>query len=478
VHGQGALHGLHNEQAVSGRVAVDPYGQGPARRSRPHLYSGVSLRGAGAVHRLSHEINETITDPLQGANRDWIDSGGNEIGDECAGNYGPQLGTFDQGIGYGPQPYNTVINGHDYYTQTEFSNSAYAALGVGNGCVQTPFGAVPMTGARTRTHNVTSVSSDVSLDASPAAVPADGTSTSTVTITDLDADGEPVAGDQMFLSTRLDVASTLTQGTCGNLGNPRGQTATTDANGQFAVTYTATTDNAECYVEATDLSQGTTNEVLIYQGTDNADAPTVTQTTPASLTAGGPAVTFTATGTNPADDNALADARFDLHLTGDSSGSTGIDASDLMLSYKDGATNGQFVNVPLSGSTADGGTIDGFVIPDMAQALPADASRTATFQLALAAGAPNTATTGSPLTIETDLDNYNPADGSAGNLDYTTGDVPVAAHPDARLLELDAAGGRCWRAGLTGPPAALPRLSPRCRSRRWRGRYGRRWSHW
>jgi hypothetical protein len=250
-----------------------------------------------------------------------------------------------------------------------------------------------------------------------------------VTITDLDANGEPVAGDQMFLSTRLDVASTLTQGSCGNLGNPRGQTATTDANGQIVVTYTATSDNAECYVEATDLSQGTTNEVLIYQGADEGDAPAVTQSLPASLTAGGPAVTFTATGTNPSGAGDLADARFDLHFTGDSHDSTGLNASDLMLSYKDGATGGQFVNVPLTGTTASDGQIDGFVIPDTAQSLPAGGSRTATFQLALASGAPDTATTGSPLTVETDLDNYNPADGSAGTLDYATGPLPVAANP-------------------------------------------------
>jgi hypothetical protein len=404
-----------------------------------------SEAGSATINTLSHEINETITDPLQGANRDWIDSGGNEIGDECAGNYGPALGMFDQGIGFGPQPYNTVINGHDYYTQTEFSDAAYAALGVGKGCVETPYVA-PMARAHARENargnsrgnserrsraldGTNAVSSDVSLDASPAALPADGSATSTVTITDLDANGEPVAGDQMFLSTRLDVASTLTQGSCGNLGNPRGQTATTDANGQIVVTYTATTDNAECYVEATDLSQGTTNEVLIYQGSDDSDAPTVTQTTPGSLIAGGPAVTFTATGVNPSGNADLADARFDVHLTGDSNGSAGLNASDLMLSYKDPATNGQFVNVPLSGTTAGDGQIDGFVIPDTAQALPAGASRTATFQLALAAGAPDTATTGSPLVIETDLDNYNPADGSAGTLDYTTGSVPVVANP-------------------------------------------------
>jgi hypothetical protein len=69
---------------------------------------------------LSHETLESITDWAGNA---WYDSGGSEIGDECAYVYGNLLGqTNGSGTGY-----NQVINGHYYYTQDEFSNGAYAA---------------------------------------------------------------------------------------------------------------------------------------------------------------------------------------------------------------------------------------------------------------------------------------------------------------------------------------------------------------
>ena len=49
---------------------------------------------------------------------------GNEIGDLCAWNFGAPLGTT-----LGGEPYNQVINGHDYYLQQEWSNAD-------GGCVQ------------------------------------------------------------------------------------------------------------------------------------------------------------------------------------------------------------------------------------------------------------------------------------------------------------------------------------------------------
>jgi hypothetical protein len=89
-----------------------------------------------AINTLSHEISEAITDPLPSPNRAWNDSSGWENEDECAGNYGAALGTVNSGVGYPAGSYNQVINGHDYYTQTNFDNGAYAALGKGNGCDQ------------------------------------------------------------------------------------------------------------------------------------------------------------------------------------------------------------------------------------------------------------------------------------------------------------------------------------------------------
>jgi hypothetical protein len=62
---------------------------------------------------LSHEHNETVTDPLGDA---WIDPAGNENGDLCIQSYGPQLG------GSGGGAWNQVIHGGHYYLQDEWSN--------------------------------------------------------------------------------------------------------------------------------------------------------------------------------------------------------------------------------------------------------------------------------------------------------------------------------------------------------------------
>jgi|GEM_PF-1156207 len=66
---------------------------------------------------ISHEHNETITDPLGNG---WIDSVGNEVGDECAWTYGSSLG------GSPGAQWNQVINGNRYFLQEEFSNEDFA----------------------------------------------------------------------------------------------------------------------------------------------------------------------------------------------------------------------------------------------------------------------------------------------------------------------------------------------------------------
>ena len=81
-----------------------------------------------AIGITSHELSETITDPVSATG--WHDSAGAEVGDKCGGmssdplSYAPILG----GAGLGPNLidgtwYNQVINGHNYYTQSEWSNS-------------------------------------------------------------------------------------------------------------------------------------------------------------------------------------------------------------------------------------------------------------------------------------------------------------------------------------------------------------------
>jgi hypothetical protein len=68
---------------------------------------------------LSHEHNESITDPEP--NNAWTDIGGSggEVGDKCEGEMGTTLGTTGGGA-----TYNQVINGHFYWYQEEWSNQS------------------------------------------------------------------------------------------------------------------------------------------------------------------------------------------------------------------------------------------------------------------------------------------------------------------------------------------------------------------
>ena len=77
---------------------------------------------------LSHEHNESITDPEP--NSAWTDIGGNggENGDKCrtfkaSSEFGPVLGKAPNGA-----KYNQVINGHLYWYQQEWSNQGRTCL--------------------------------------------------------------------------------------------------------------------------------------------------------------------------------------------------------------------------------------------------------------------------------------------------------------------------------------------------------------
>ncbi len=65
------------------------------------------------ISTLSHEHNETITDPYGDG---WVDSSGSEDGDLCIDQFGPALG------GTGSTQFNQVIGGRHYFTQAEWSN--------------------------------------------------------------------------------------------------------------------------------------------------------------------------------------------------------------------------------------------------------------------------------------------------------------------------------------------------------------------
>jgi len=75
-----------------------------------------------AIKYLSHEDNETITDPTGSG---WWDTNtGNENGDNC-NDIGTNSNAFTPTLGGDPSAgtlYNQVINGHHYYIQSEWSN--------------------------------------------------------------------------------------------------------------------------------------------------------------------------------------------------------------------------------------------------------------------------------------------------------------------------------------------------------------------
>lgn len=113
--------------------ADDPYLNGDPNCESGNHPNGPSDSAIDAG--LSHEHNESITDPVAGSG--WIDyqqqsgnGNGGEDGDQCAvggpgggSQYGPVLGTAPNG-----SPYNQVINGHFYYYQEEWSNQAHRCL--------------------------------------------------------------------------------------------------------------------------------------------------------------------------------------------------------------------------------------------------------------------------------------------------------------------------------------------------------------
>ncbi|HLX78142.1 MAG TPA: InlB B-repeat-containing protein [Acidimicrobiales bacterium] len=83
---------------------------------------------------MSHEMNESITDPEGSA---WFDGGGNEIGDDCAYIYGDSS-TFG---GTSGSEYNQTINGDHYFIQGEFSDYNFAR-NPQDSCVQGSFQSV------------------------------------------------------------------------------------------------------------------------------------------------------------------------------------------------------------------------------------------------------------------------------------------------------------------------------------------------
>jgi hypothetical protein len=364
----------------------------------------------GAIGTLSHELMEAMTDPVMGDdNVAWNDREGNEIADICSGSFGKSLGSTDDADPDHTQ-YNQVINGHGYYTQTEFSNKSFTKYGVGYGCLQRE-GAVPAAQQSTI--------DDVVSYATPNNLKANGTSTSLVEDSIGDSDGNSVVGDSVSFST---YAVTGT-GACGTLSK---RAAVTDDGGVARVTYTASTANVVCAVVALESKGGHSSTATIYQGTYRATSPKAGDSFPQSLTAGGPATTFTTTFTNRSGKpiNA-ARVTFDIFPATDNSPS--VKASEVRLSYSSHGADGTFTSVKLSGSTGEG-SMESTIGKRAGITIKAHSTYTITYRISLARSVA-TSSKRALVSFEAYLDQVNAASGSTANIaDTLSSDVRVVSN--------------------------------------------------
>jgi hypothetical protein len=354
----------------------------------------------GAVSTLSHELNEAITDPDDPAFA-WNDSSGNEIGDICAQNYGPPLGSTNPKNAGGSE-YNQVINGGKYYVQTEFSGLAYDTLGAGKGCVQSE------ALAEHPSSPTGSTISYIFADALPTRLDANGKASLQVFVGD--TSGYAVSHDPLTFETY----SRTGKGHCGKLSKTH---ATTDDNGSATVNYTASASDVACDLVAIEADGGDSADSVIYQGTAKAQSPTIHAEFPSSVVAGGTPTTFSVAVNNPSD-HPLPNAQVYFELfPGDSPGT--VQASQVHLSYSTTGAAGPFTPIKLTGDTASGNSIAGYEGPLQGSSVAPKSSLTYTLQLSVDGTVPQETANKPLLAIEAYLEQIDSASGTGTVLDDT-----------------------------------------------------------
>lgn len=109
---QSGYCGYHSQTQDGLLYAVIPYNAIPGHCQSDNPRPNDSTADP-ALSTITHEQNETVTDPEGDA---WIDQYGNEIADRCIQTFGPALG------GSGQSVWNEVIDGGHYYLQELWSN--------------------------------------------------------------------------------------------------------------------------------------------------------------------------------------------------------------------------------------------------------------------------------------------------------------------------------------------------------------------
>ncbi len=380
------------------------------------------LAADGEVSTLSHELMDAITGPLS-SQRAWSDGAGDEIADICSQTYGRALGSTSASDPAGTE-YNQVINGGRYYTQQMFSNLAYAKFGLGKGCTLSQALAENPNSASAGGGG--SVVASSFLEASPDALPSDGTTTSKIVVTVADSSGGGVRGDRVHFAVGLEDGT----GLCGELSSTE---ETTNGNGEATVAYTASKFNVSCWVLATDAADGRAAESVIYQGTTQKARPALTAALPVSLQAGARPALFTLRSSNPTP-HAVGGTRLKLGIVAGTGSSGNVNADQVHLSYSTAGPKGIFTKVGLVGSTHDGNVIDAYLGPKQGAVLAGKSARTITFQLALASDVPGSKA--SPLVaFVAYLTQVNPASGSGSTLAETSATgIYVAAAPASNTM--------------------------------------------
>ena len=335
-----------------------------------------NLTADGAVSTFTHELAESMTDPLDsGTSYAWSDGKGNEIGDMCDQNFGGALGSTSAS-NRSRTEYNQVINGHKYYVQELFSNLAFSKSGVGRGCALSEALAESPKAAGTGA-GVTTIGFEFT-DAFPTTLPANGKATSSIVVAVGDQHDNVVQGDRVHFSVGAEYGT----GLCGKLSS---HGAVTNDQGHATVTYTASKFNMQCWVVATEADGGKGSESIIYQGTAVKDSPTLTAKFPTSLHPGRRA-TFTMTATNPSP-HPLTDAQVYFTVYGEPSNKN-VDANQVHLSYSTRGPGGHFTNVALSGSTGDGNDITGYLGSAEGATMAPHSSEKITFHVTVARKVP------------------------------------------------------------------------------------------
>jgi len=293
-----------------------------------------------------------------------------------------------------------VINGGHYWTQTEFSNYAYAHFGPGFGCQHSEAGAL--------SRSVQAAEPvDLREEAYPTTLPADGRARSKVYLS-VDLAGSAAKRDRITFTTR----TLRGEGSCGTV---TARTASTDRNGAASTTYVASTSNLTCEITGTDAQNGRSVSAIVYQGTARAQAPIAAARFPRAVHAGR-AVTFRVRFRNRSAVT-IDDAQIVFDAFGSNRHSPKVQSDQVNLAY---SLHGRpFRRVSLGGETTpDGGSIRGVIGSAAGLSIPAHSATVVTFRMKVHGNVPRVRVP--LLSLEAYLYQVNPATAAAAVLADTS----------------------------------------------------------